>query len=289
MHSRVLKPDLGRLEKKLPYFFLKSLGDIDLISVWKKVFIELILLLLVVLSLQMIKSVLVKRDLGDLSKLFLDCLDDLELGTGVHADIAQALNETEEVFGHVSTSQVDSLYSVLYCVSIDHRDNLSNSISYVTHNTSVLSLGIETQHCGVFKENAGHAESLKEDFCNFGSVCKGIQASLGDQHVMVLRRDLQLCVHLLPHLFHVIPVLDHSMLHRVVELEETFSFVAIIANELILVILREHDLLVFRSAKYVLELYLRLFRASKTCFDDSRAIINDKRLVLTEKVAWIHD
>lgn len=56
-----------------------------------------------------------------------------------------------------------------------------------------------------------------------------------------------------PDLLHVVPILHHAVLHRVLQLQDALEFFSLLADESILLNCCKHDSLVFRSADIVVE------------------------------------
>ena len=101
---------------------------------------------------------------------------------------------------------------------------MTDSISAIKHDSRGLSSGVETEYTLLLEKNLGRAELLEEDVCGLNSVAEGVQGWLCQQDRVLLGRGLELIEHVPPELLHVIPVLDNSMLNRIVELQNASIF-----------------------------------------------------------------
>lgn len=68
---------------------------------------------------------------------------------------------------------------------------------------------------------------------------------------MLLRRNLELIKNVSPELLHVVPISDHAVLNWIVQLQDTLELFSSVADERVLLVLRDHDLLVDGSSNTI--------------------------------------
>merc|ERR1719206_1276597 len=96
------------------------------------------------------------------------------------------------------------------------------TISRVHDNTSGTARGIEGEDSLDGDIHGRHVEGLEHDLGHLLTISLGVDGSLSEEDRLLLRGHTELIVEgVVPDLFHVIPVSDDSVLHRVLEGEDT--------------------------------------------------------------------
>merc|ERR1712013_928001 len=127
-------------------------------------------------------------------------------------------------------------------------DTMGDTISRVHDNTSGTARGIEGEDSLDGNIHGRHVEGLEHDLGHLLTVSLGVEGSLSEEDRLLLRGNTELIVEgVVPDLFHVIPVSDDSMLHRVLEGENTSLGLGLISNIGILLSHTNHHTLVART------------------------------------------
>lgn len=163
---------------------------------------------------------------GDVTLQFFNSSHDFELGGGVE-HVASTSEEELEVFGDITASEIDSLYSIIDREAFEYGTAMAHTISAIEYYTGGLTTSVETQDSLLLEEDFGRAKFLEKDVCSFYSVAVWIQWWLSQKDRMLLWRYLKLIKNMSPKLLHVVPVLNNSMLNRVIEFKNSLVFILI--------------------------------------------------------------
>merc|ERR1712086_347284 len=188
--------------------------------------------------------------LGDVAKVLLDLLGGLALGGGGEHDFG-LLEDLADVVGEVATSEVDALDGMGHGVTLVDRDGVGHTITAIHDDTSGTARGVQGEHGLDVDVVATHVEGLEHDLGHALTVVLGVHRSLGEQDtaavliglVVVTDDHTELIVEsVAPHLLHVVPVLDDTVLERVLEDEDTALLLGLLTDVVVLVGPMEHRL-----------------------------------------------
>merc|ERR1712243_169393 len=125
--------------------------------------------------------------------------------------------------------------------------------------------------------HGGHVEGLEHDLGHLLTVSFRVERSLCKKDRLFLRGNTELIVEgVVPDLLHVIPVGDDSMLHRVLEGEDTSLGLGLISNIGILLSHTNHHTLVARTTNNGGEDSTRSIISGKASLAHAGAIVHDK-------------
>jgi len=171
---------------------------------------------------------------GDVTELLLDVSDDFELGRGGESGSAFS-EDLSKIPGEVSSGEIVSFDGVWKGVTFVDWDGMGNTITRVDNATSDSTGGVEREDGLDSDVELGSIEVLEEDLDHSFSVLLWVSGGFSKEGTLVIRRDAKLFViAMMPDFFHIIPVVDDTVLDGVVELENTsfllgfFSYVAIL-------------------------------------------------------------
>lgn len=116
---------------------------------------------------------------------------------------------------------------------------------------------------------------LEENICSFNSVAKWIERWLSKQDRMLLGLHLQLVKNVAPKGLHIIPILNNSVLNWVSQLQDTFVFICCLSDKDLLIVLCDHDFLVYWAANIRIENKRWFCLSSNTGFHLTRAVVNN--------------
>merc|ERR1712134_92445 len=124
-------------------------------------------------------------------------------------------------------------------------DTVGNTISRIHDNTSGTARGVEGENSLDGNIHGGGVEGLEHDLGHLLPVCLGVEGSLSEEDRLLLRGHTELVVHgVVPDLLHVIPVGDDSVLHGVLEGEDTPLGLGLVTYIGVLLSHAHHDTLV---------------------------------------------
>merc|ERR1712055_1173617 len=128
-------------------------------------------------------------------------------------------------------------------------DTVGDTISRVHDNTSGTARGIEGEDSLDGDVHGGHVGGLEHDLGHLLTVSLGVEWSLSEEDRLFLGGNTEFIVEgVMPDLLHIIPVGDDSMLHWVLEGEDTSLGLSLISNIGILLSHTNHHTLVARTA-----------------------------------------
>ena len=178
---------------------------------------------------------------SSVAELLFDVLDDFSLGGGGEM-VASLGHDLEQVVGQVSSGQVDSQDRVGQRVSVENGHQVGHTVSGVADDTGELSGGVEGQHGLDGDVKSGHVEGVEHDLGHLLSVDLGVQGRLGQHDVVLFRGHSQLVGEgVVPDLLHIIPVLDDTVLDRVLQDQDSSLLLGLAADVVVLTLGTDHD------------------------------------------------
>merc|ERR1711899_337113 len=158
---------------------------------------------------------------GDVAELLLDVTDNLALGGGGER-IATLSEDLHQVVGELTASQVKTDDGVGESVTLVDGDSVGDTVTGVHGDTGGTAGGVQGEHGLDGDVHGGGVEGLEHDLGHLLPVGLGVEGSLGQEDGLLLGGNTELveeCV--MPDLLHVIPVGDDSVLHGVLQGEDT--------------------------------------------------------------------
>merc|ERR1711921_74966 len=127
-------------------------------------------------------------------------------------------------------------------VTLIDGHSVGDTISAVQHDTSSTTGSVEREHSLDGHIHGGCVERLEHDLGHLLPVGLGVKGSLSQQDGLLLGGNTQLVVEgVVPDLLHVVPVGDDSMLHGVLEGEDTSLGLGLVTDISILLSHTYHD------------------------------------------------
>merc|ERR1719479_373942 len=158
---------------------------------------------------------------GDIAELLLDVTDNLTLSSGGER-VAPLGEDLHEVVSQLTASQVQTEDSVGEGITFINWDSVGNTITGVHDNTGGTARGVQREDSLDGNVHGGHVEGLKHDLGHLLPVGLGVEGSLSQKDGLLLGGNTELVVEgVVPDLLHVIPVGDDSVLHGVLQGEDT--------------------------------------------------------------------
>lgn len=158
------------------------------------------------------------------------------------------------MLGDISSSNINSLDCIIDRKSLEDRTTMANTVTTIKNEAGSLTSGVQTQDSLLLEENLRDAKLLEENVGSLCAVIVRIKWWICQQNGMLFWRNLQLIEYVAPKSFHVIPVRDNTVFNRIVKLEDSAIFVCRCSNELFLLVLRDHHLLVHGPSNIGVEL-----------------------------------
>merc|ERR1719206_1172574 len=184
---------------------------------------------------------------SNIAELLLDVTDNLTLSSGSEG-VATLCEDLHQVVGELTASKIKTNNSMWESITFIDWDTMGDTISRVHDNTSGTARGIEGEDSLDGHVHGGHVEGLEHDLGHLLTVSLGVEGSLSEEDRLLLRGNTELIVEcVVPDLLHVIPVGDDSVLHRVLEGEDTSLGLGLISNIGILLSHTNHHSLVART------------------------------------------
>ena len=101
---------------------------------------------------------------------------------------------------------------------------MTAAVTNIKYDTSCEATSVQTQHARRVEEKLGHLEVFKEHLRRADPISNGVIRGLCQQHWVFARVDLKLIENMSPDGFHIIPILDNPVVHRVAQLEDALEF-----------------------------------------------------------------
>merc|ERR1711892_327406 len=153
--------------------------------------------------------------------------------------------DLHQVVGQLTTSKVKTDDGVGEGVTLVDGDTVGDTITGVHHDTSGTARGIQREDSLDRNVHGGAVEGFKHDLSHLLPVGFGVEGSLSQEDGLLLRSHSQLVVEgVVPDLLHVIPVGDDTVLHGVLEGENTPLGLGLVSYIGVLLSHAHHDSLV---------------------------------------------
>jgi len=188
---------------------------------------------------------------GDVTKVLLDLLGRLALSSGGEDDLG-LLEDLADVVGKVATGKVDTLDGVRHGVTLVDRDSVGDTVTTVDDDTSGAARGVEGKDGLDVDVVTTNVEGLEHDLGHALAVILRVHRSLGEEDSTAVLISLSLVTDnhtelvvegVAPDLLHVVPVLDDTVLERVLEDEDTALLLGLLTDVVVLVGTDESSLL----------------------------------------------
>merc|ERR1740131_131526 len=213
---------------------------------------------------------------GDIAELLLDVTDNLALGSGGEG-VATLSEDLHEVVGELTASQVKTDDGVGESITFIDGDTVGDTVTRVHHDTGGTARGIEGEDSLDGDIHGGKVEGPKHDLGHLLPVGLGVEWSLSQEDGLLLGGHTELVVHgVVPDLLHVIPVGDDSVLHGVLEGEDTPLGLGLISDVGILLSHTDHHTLVTGTTNDGGEDSSGSVISSESSLAHAGAIVNDQ-------------
>merc|ERR1712242_406048 len=181
---------------------------------------------------------------GDVAELLLDVTDNLALGGGGEG-VATLGEDLHQVVGELTASQVKTDDGVGESVTLVDGDTVGDTVTGVHDDTGGTAGGVQGEHGLDGDVHGGHVEGLEHDLGHLLPVGLGVEGSLSQEDGLLLGGNTELVVEgVVPDLLHVVPVGDDSVLHGVLQGEDTPLGLGLVSNIGVLLSHTDHDSLV---------------------------------------------
>merc|ERR1719401_2895611 len=185
---------------------------------------------------------------GDVAELLLDVTDNLALGGGGEG-VATLGEDLHQVVGELTASQVKTDDGVGESVTLVDGDTVGDTVTGVHDDTGGTAGGVQGEHGLDGDIHGRHVEGLEHDLGHLLTVGLGVEGSLGQEDGLLLGGDTELVVEgVVPDLLHVIPVGDDSVLHGVLQGEDTSLGLGLVTDIGVLLSHTDHHSLVAGAA-----------------------------------------
>merc|ERR1719262_706822 len=181
---------------------------------------------------------------GDIAELLLDVTNNLALSGGGEG-VATLGEDLHEVVGELTASKIQTEDGVGESVTFIDGNAVGDTISGVHDETGGTSRGVEGEDSLDGDVHGGHVEGLEHDLGHLLAVSLGVEGSLSQKDGLLLRGNTELVVEgVMPDLLHIVPVGDDSVLHGVLQGEDTPLGLGLVTDIGILLSHTDHDSLV---------------------------------------------
>merc|ERR1712025_1284867 len=185
---------------------------------------------------------------GNIAQLLLDVPDNLPLSSGGEG-VAPLCEDLHQVVSEVTAGKVKPEDCVGKSVALVDGNGVGDTVAGVEDNASGTAGGIEGEHCLDGNIHGGGVEGLEHDLGHLLPVGIGVEGGLSEEDGVPMRGHTELVVHgVVPDLLHVVPVGDDSVLHRVLEGEDTPLGLGLVTNIGVLLTHTDHHTLVAGAA-----------------------------------------
>merc|ERR1719308_435633 len=185
---------------------------------------------------------------GNIAELLLDVTDNLPLGSGGEG-VATLSQDLHEVVGQLTASKVKTDNGVGEGITFIDGDSVRDTVTRVHDNTSGTARGVQGENGLDSDIHGGGVEGLEHDLGHLLPVGLGVEGSFSEEDGLLLGGHTELIVHgVVPDLLHVVPVGDDSMLHGVLEGEDTPLGLGLVTNIGVLLPHADHHTLVAGAA-----------------------------------------
>merc|ERR1719397_1583944 len=212
---------------------------------------------------------------SNIAELLLDVTDNLTFSSGGEG-VATLSEDLHQVVCELTSSKIKTDNSVGEGITFIDGDTVGDTISRVHDNTSGTTRGIQGEDSLDGDIHGRHVEGLEHDLGHLLTVSLGVEGSLSKEDRLLLRGNTELIVEgVVPDLLHVIPVGDDSVLHWVLEGEDTSLGLSLISYIGILLSHTNHHSLVAGTANNGGEDSAGSVISSKASLAHAGAIVNN--------------
>lgn len=203
-----------------------------------------------------------------------DFLDNFKLSRGME-NVSRPSQKQLQVLGDISSSNVDSLDCVIDRKALENWTTMANAVTTIQDEAGSLTSGVQTQDSLLLEENLRDAELLEENVGSLCAVIVRVERWVCEQNGMLFGRNLELIKNMAPKCFHIIPVGDDTVFNWVIKFEDSAIFVSRCSDELFLLVLCDHHLLVHGSSNIRVELQSGFRVACNTSLHDTGSVIDN--------------
>jgi len=179
----------------------------------------------------------------DVAELLLDLTDSLEIGSAVEG-ITTEKKQLDEVASNIGTGDIKTTDEVGHGVTLADRDNVSHTITRVEHDTIKKTLSIK--HKNGLHGNIDTVETvlLEHGLDHLLTVLERVHGSLSKKNLALCGVDVKTLIPgVVPHVLHIVPRADHTVIKRIGDLQLRTSSSSLITD---------HDILQFHVAYLLL-------------------------------------
>mmetsp|Transcript_32810 Transcript_32810/g.51168 ORF Transcript_32810/g.51168 Transcript_32810/m.51168 type:complete len:262 (+) Transcript_32810:372-1157(+) len=203
------------------------------------------------------------------AQLLLDVPRNLLLGCGGET-VSTLRKKLAHVLRQVATGKIQALDCVGKGVALVDRDRVRDAISSIEHDTSGSAGGIERHHSLHGHIESRDVESFKKDLAHLLTVHLGVERSLSDEDRVLLRDNAELIEEsMVPDLLHIVPVVHHPMLDRILEHQHPSLGLRLITDIAVPLSCAYHDPLLLRPPHHARKHDPRGFVVCKPCLHPS--------------------
>merc|ERR550539_1626862 len=191
--------------------------------------------------------------------------------------VAPLGEDLHQVVGELTASQVQTDNGVGERVTLGDGDTVGDTVTGVHDDTGGTAGGVQGEHGLDGDVHGGHVEGLEHDLGHLLPVGLGVEGSLSQEDGLLLGGNAELVVEgVVPDLLHVIPVGDDSVLHGVLQGEDTSLGLGLVTDVGVLLSHADHDTLVTVTANDGGEDSPGGVVSGKAGFAHAGAIVTDK-------------
>merc|ERR1719447_361300 len=181
---------------------------------------------------------------GDVAQLLLDVTDNLTLSSGGEG-VAPLGEDLHQVVGELTSSKIQTDDGMGKGITLVDGDAVGDTVTGVHDDAGGTARGVQGKHSLDGDVHGGHVEGLEHDLGHLLPVGLGVERSLSQEDGLLLGGNAELVVEgVVPDLLHVVPVGDDSVLHGVLEGEDTPLGLSLVTYIGVLLSHAHHDSLV---------------------------------------------
>merc|ERR1712033_113615 len=213
---------------------------------------------------------------SNIAELLFDVTDNLTLSGGGER-VASLGEDLHKVVGELTSSKVKTDDGVWESITLVDGDTVGDTVTGVHDNTGGTSGGVQGEDSLDGNIHGGHVEGLEHDLGHLLTVSLGVEGSLSKEDGLLLGGNTEFVVHgVVPDLLHVIPVGDDSVLHGVLEGQNTPLGLGLVSDVGILLSHTDHHTLVTGATNDGGEDSAGSVISSESSLAHAGAIVNDK-------------
>lgn len=181
----------------------------------------------------------------DVAVVFFDVTYDLKFCCRVER-MSSPPKQLHQMCGDVTSTKIHPLRSIGYRVTFINSTCMGNAITAVKHNTSSEASCIQRQNRLCLEKQIWDTEGFEKSLRHLDPVCYWIIRRFSQQHSVFSWVYLEFIKDMSPDSFHLFPVLNNSMLNRVIKFNDPLVFFCLLPNkELVLLQCVYHNSLMF--------------------------------------------